>query len=108
MRTTTLTAAIVAAGIGLAGCSGSSNQPTDVLGMTASPAATLASEAPLPDSRLATDPQTAACWRAIRDQYAPGTVQLTGAPAQPAACEALSADLVSQIAADVLEHQLGG
>jgi hypothetical protein len=64
--------------------------------------------APLPDSPLATGSRTGPCWQAIRAQYEPGTMQLTGAPTEPPACLGLSTDEVSAIATDVLEHQSDG
>jgi hypothetical protein len=69
---------------------------------------TLPSHSPEPLSTLATDPDTAACFKAIRAQYEPGTAALTGAPTEPPACLSLTSDLVSEVASAVLEDQFSG
>lgn len=112
MRTRTTATVLLAAGL-LAGCTSSHHSTPTTSPATASsaPAATPAppSERPLPSGdTLATGQHTTACWRAIRDQYAPGTVQLTGAPTTPPQCAGLSTDQVSAIAVDVVEHQTDG
>lgn len=107
MRTTALVL-LAAAGIGLAGCSSSSHHTVHPGTVTAAPTTAPASEPPIPsDSTLATGATTAACWKAIRDQYTPGTVQLTGAPTTPPECAGLTSDQISDVAQDVLDHQLG-
>lgn len=95
-------AVLLSAGLTLAGCSTSSSHDTPA---TSAPAA--ATEQPLPTGDQYATGKTAACWRAIRDQYAPGTVQLTGAPTTPPQCAGLTADEISSVASDVLAHQLG-
>lgn len=108
-RTTTAAAVILAAGLTLTACS-SSSHPDKPADATTQPVASTAAPntAPIPDSALAKGARTAACWRAIRDQYEPGTANLTGAPTEPPACQGLSTDEVSDIAEDVLEHQSDG
>jgi hypothetical protein len=109
MHTRTIVGALIATAVLLTGCS-TSNSPTPAATTAPAlpPASAPATEAPLPDSALATGTKTAACWLAIRGQYAPGTVQLTGAPTTPPQCAGLSTDEVSVVATDVLEHQLDG
>lgn len=51
---------------------------------------------------------TASCRAAIKDQYEPGTAQLTGAPTTPPECADLSEDELSQIALDVIAENTGG
>lgn len=114
---TTTAGSLLAAGLLLTGCnSGSSHDKASTSTTTPhapATAATTASTAAAPTSepaappgdRLATGARTAACWHAIRDQYTPGTVQLTGSPTEPPSCLGLSTDEVSTIAADVLQHQ---
>lgn len=112
-HTTTVALAGLAAGIALTGCSSSSGhthaKPTDSGWFSYSPLSTTApvTERPVPHTKPATGARTAACWKAIRDQYTPGTVQLTGAPTTPPACAGLSSDEISAVAADVIAHQLG-
>ena len=101
-------AGIVLATAALAGCSNHRTYHTSFPDAVPPTAATPVTSAPLPKSKLATSPRTTACWQAIRGQYTPGTVQLTGAPTEPPACQGLTADEVSAIASDVLSHQLGG
>ncbi|WP_435126483.1 hypothetical protein [Actinacidiphila sp. bgisy144] len=112
MHRTTATAVfglLAAAGLLLAGCSSSSSHGHRVVTYSGkyTPLSVITSEPPIPsDSKLAKG-RTAACWKAIRDQYTPGTVQLTGAPTTPPECAGLTADEVSAVASDVLAHQLG-
>lgn len=110
-RTTTAAGLLLAAGLALTACSSSSDDtaPTSTTPATvaAKPTTAPATEPPVPDSALATGARTAACWKAIRDQYGPGTVQLTGAPTTPPECAGLTSDEISAVAEDVLEHQLG-
>lgn len=51
---------------------------------------------------------TASCKEAIKDQYEPGTAQLTGAPTTPWECADLSGDELSQIVTDVISENIGG
>lgn len=111
---TTAAAGLIRAGAALllTGCSSSSGHTPSVTetGYSSTsplPATLPASEAPIPDSTFATGAHTAGCWRAIRDQYTPGTMQPTGAPTTPPECAGLSSDGVSAVAEDVLAHQLG-
>lgn len=98
-------AGLLLAGLTLTGCS-SSNASHTTPATTGSAATAPVSEQPIPaGDKLATGSRTVACWRAIRAQYTPGTVQLTGAPTTPPQCVGLSTDEVSEIAGDVLEHQ---
>jgi hypothetical protein len=71
----TATAILLAAGLTLVGCSSEHHKP---------------------------DP--AACKRAIKAQYVPGTVQLKGKPERPKECDGLSTDQVSGIAGSVIEE----
>lgn len=114
-RTATATAVLLAAGLTLAACSSSSNHhnklaatatqiPTTITGLL-TPTTAPPSEVPIPDSPLAKGAHTAACWKAIRSQYAPGTAQLTGAPTEPPECADLTSDEISAVAEDVLAHQ---
>lgn len=66
------------------------------------------SHSPEPLSTLATDPETAACYKAIKDQYEPGTAVLTGEPTEPPACLDLTTDQVSEVAGAVVEDQFSG
>lgn len=50
----------------------------------------------------------ASCAAAIRDQYEPGTAQLTGAPTTPPECADLSEDELSQLVLDVIAENTGG
>lgn len=110
-RTTTAALTLVAsAGLALASCSTSSSHGHAAVTYSghSTPLATTApaSEPPVPHTKLATGTRTAACWQAIRDQYTPGTVQLTGAPTTPPECAGLPSDEISAVASDVLAHQL--
>jgi hypothetical protein len=88
-------AALVLAGAALlTACSSSDDTPA---------AATTAPGAPV----KAYPPGPAGCHDAIKAQYEPGTVTLTGAPTEPPACQGLTSDEVSQIATDVINEQLG-
>lgn len=49
-------------------------------------------------------PDPAACRKAIKAQYIPGTVQLKGKPERPKECDGLSTDEVSKIALSVIEE----
>jgi hypothetical protein len=105
MHTRTTTAAVLlTAGLTITACSPTSSGSRDT---TPTTPPTTAGQAPIPDTALAKGARTAACWRAIRAQYQPGTVQLTGAPTEPPECAGLSTDEVSAVAEDVLAHQLG-
>ncbi|SEO84003.1 hypothetical protein [Actinacidiphila rubida] len=110
-RTATAAAGLLLATGALTACSSSSHdaKPTTTTPGTvaAKPTTAPASEAPIPDTALAKG-KTAACWKAIRDQYTPGTMQLTGAPTTPPACASLTSDEISAVAEDVLAHQLDG
>jgi hypothetical protein len=107
-------AALLVAGLALTGCSSSNHGHAKVTfsgkyrplnSVTTTPA----TEPPIPsDSKLATGARTAACWKAVRNQYTPGTVHLTGAPTTPPECAGLSSDEISDVVSDVLAHQLGG
>jgi hypothetical protein len=113
-RTTTTALALAAAGLLLAGCSSGTSGTTPATTSTSPPMVTartpfkMPSHSPEPLSTLATDPDTAACYKAIKDQYEPGTITLTGAPAEPPACQGLTTDQVSEIATAVIGDQLGG
>lgn len=97
----TAAAAMMLAGLALTACStGGSHHDT--------PSTPAATQPPIPTGdHLATGKRTAACWKAIRDQYQPGTAQLTGAPTTPPQCSGLSTDELASVAEDVLEHQTG-
>lgn len=97
-RTTTAAAVLLTAGLLLTGCSDNSYQP--------SPQPATTTSAPATSTVTGTGP--AACRAAIKAQYAPGTLQLTGAPTQPPACEGISADDLSQIVSDVIAENTGG
>lgn len=87
MRTRITTAALLLAAAMLTACeSGSHTDPAP-----AQPAA-------------GSDP--AACHDALKAQYEPGTVTLTGAPTEPPACQGLTSDEVSKIAGNVINEQL--
>ncbi len=58
-----------------------------------------------PKSSLSINPTTSACWWAIRDQYVPGTAQLTGEPSLPPQCAGLNPDDISDLVRDVLAHR---
>ncbi|MGW5477684.1 hypothetical protein [Streptomyces sp. NPDC004008] len=75
MRRTTTVILLAAAALALAGCSSSHH-----------------------------DPDPAACRKAIKAQYVPGTVQLKGKPERPKECDGLSTDQVSSIAESVIEE----
>jgi hypothetical protein len=80
---------LLAAGLTLAGCSTEepgSNPPS-------------ASAAP---THVATG--KAACRKAIKAQYVPGTAKLKGEPGKPKECAGLSSDEVSEIALQVIEE----
>jgi ABC-type glycerol-3-phosphate transport system substrate-binding protein len=49
-------------------------------------------------------PDPAACRKAIKAQYVPGTVQLKGKPGQPKECDGLTTDQVSGTAESVIEE----
>src|SRR5690242_18518458 len=112
-RTTTAAALLATAGLLLTACSTATHHPgphpTTTAATTGSNPATTTSEPPVPTGdQLATGARTTACWHAIRDQYTPGTVQLTGPPTTPPQCAALATDTLSDIAADVIQHQTDG
>jgi hypothetical protein len=50
------------------------------------------------------DPDPAACRKAIKAQYEPGTLTLKGKPERPKECDGLSTDQVSSIALSVVEE----
>jgi hypothetical protein len=102
MRITTA-AAVAAAVLALAGCTGSGT-PHRAVPSTRAPSATVPAAAPGPRSPLATNPTTASCWWAIHDQYTPGTTQLTADPTLPPACAGLSPDDIPDIRNDVLAY----
>ncbi|WP_328913406.1 MULTISPECIES: hypothetical protein [unclassified Streptomyces] len=106
-RTTVAIGLGLAAGaLALTGCSSGSAHSTPVHSATvrATPA-TVPAAAAAPKSKLSVDAKTAACWWAIRDQYAPGTAELTGAPTPPPQCAGLDADDLSDVVTDVIKHQ---
>lgn len=110
---TATTAALLAAGLLLTACSSSSDNaptatPPPATTAAAAPTTVPAAEQPVPDTKLATGVRTAACWKAIRDQYEPGTLRLTGEPAEPPTCLSLSTDEVSAVAEDVQEYLTSG
>ncbi|MDJ0345697.1 hypothetical protein QMK19_34240 [Streptomyces sp. H10-C2] len=95
----TAAALILAATLLLAGCS---NDPKpDPAGTTTPPAAATTAAPPAGSA-------AAACRAAIKAQYEPGTVNLTGAPTRPPACQGLTSDQVTEIAQAVIEEQLAG
>jgi hypothetical protein len=49
-------------------------------------------------------PDPAACRKAIKAQYVPGTAKLKGEPERPKECDGLSTDQVSSIAESVIEE----
>ncbi|MFI0961022.1 hypothetical protein ACH4S8_06365 [Streptomyces sp. NPDC021080] len=75
MRRRTATALLLTVGIALSGCSSEHHAP---------------------------DP--AACRKAIKAQYEPGTLKLKGKPERPQECDGLSTDQVSSIAQSVIEE----
>ena len=102
MRHHTAAGLLLATGLAIAGCSSSSHDTPPT------PTATAAvTQPPIPSGDQYATGKTAACWRAIRDQYEPGTAQLTGAPTTPPQCATLTTDELADVAADVLEHQTG-
>jgi hypothetical protein len=52
------------------------------------------------------DPDPAACRKAIKAQYEPGTVKLKGEPERPKECDGLSTGQVPSIAQSVIEEIL--
>jgi len=87
-RTTTAAIGLLTTGLLLTGCSGGGDGDATPTGDYGAPG-------------------PVACKAAIKDQYAPGTIQLTGAPTEPPACLGLTTDEVSQIATEVIDEQLG-
>ncbi|MGW0967103.1 hypothetical protein [Streptomyces sp. NPDC002516] len=75
MRRRTATALLLATGLALTGCVAENHGP---------------------------DP--AACRKAIKAQYEPGTLTLKGNPERPKECAGLSTDQVSSIALSVIEE----
>lgn len=104
MRHHTTAGLLLATSLAIAGCSTLSSHDA-----TPTPTATAAvTQPPIPSGdQYATGARTAACWRAIRDQYEPGTAQLTGAPTTPPQCATLTTDELAAVAEDVLERQTG-
>lgn len=89
-------ATIAVATLLLAGCSsGTDDSPTSVTPT-------------MPTAPAKVYPATpAGCHDALKAQYAPGTITLTGQPTEPPACQGLSTDEVSSIAEKVISEQLG-
>ncbi|MFC9282989.1 hypothetical protein [Streptomyces collinus] len=50
------------------------------------------------------EPDPAACKRAIKAQYEPGTAKLKGKPGTPRECDGLSDDQVSKIVLSVVQE----
>lgn len=83
------TTVLLAASFALAGCTAQAPEP--------SPPTT--SAAP---THVATG--KAACRKAIKAQYEPGTAKLKGKPGTPKECDGLTTDEVSRIALSVIEE----
>ena len=92
MRHHTAATILLAASLGLAGCS--LHEPAPSTGSTSAPA-------PAP-THVATG--KAACRKAIKAQYVPGTAKLKGKPGTPKECDGLSTDEVSAIALSVIQE----
>lgn len=93
---------LAAGALALTGCAHSTPVHNATVRVTPT---TVPAAAAAPKSKLSVDARTAACWWAVRDQYAPGTAQLTGAPTPPPQCAGLDADDLSDVVTDVIKHQ---